>query len=178
MPSVNLQFNFDGYEEVLEANTTHPKEWIQKLENFVKGVKSGLINANVEQVTDDTALVRASGTVTVASILADDTITINGVTLTGKASPSGQDQFDSDGSNTVVAAAIVTAINAHTSLTGIVSATSSAGVVTVSAYVKGLIGNSITLASSNGTRLAVSAARLAGGTGLGETPVSYSFGKA
>jgi phage tail sheath gpL-like len=58
-----------------------------------------------------------------------------------------------------------------------VTATSSGAVVTVSAYVKGLIGNAITLASSNGTRLAVSAARLAGGTGMGEAPVSYSFGK-
>lgn len=177
MPSVNLQFNFDGHEEVLEIGTASPKEWLIKLENFIKGIKSGLINANCEQITDDTALVRASGTITVASIQADDTITINGVTLTGKSSPSGESQFDSDGSDTVVATAIKNCINANSSLTGIVSASSSLGVVTVSAYVKGLIGNSITLASSNGTRLAVSAARLAGGTGLGESPVSYSLGK-
>lgn len=177
MPSVNIQINMDNHEEILEGGASDPKKWIQQLENFIKGIKSGAYNASIECATDDTALARASGTVTVASIQADDTVTINNVTLTGKASPSGEAQFDSDGSDTVVATALAACINANSSLTGIVTATSSAGVVTVSAYAKGLMGNAITLASSNGTRLAVSAARLAGGTGLGEAPVTYSFGK-
>jgi phage tail sheath gpL-like len=61
---------------------------------------------------------------------------------------------------------------------GICTATSAAAVVTVQAAVKGYIGNCITLASSNGSRLAVSAARLASGTGNGEAGVTYAFGKA
>lgn len=134
--------------------------------------------AQIEQLTDDTALARASGTCTVASIQADDTVTINGVTLTGKASPSGSSQFDSDGTDTEVAAALAACINAKSSLTGICTAANVAGVVTISAYCKGVIGNAITLASSNGSRLAVSAARLAGGTGMGEAPVTYNLGKA
>lgn len=177
MPSIVLQFNIDNHEEIVESSTSNPKQWAKKFENFFQGMQAGTYPASVEQITDDTTLVRASGTVTVASILADDTITVNGVTLTGKSSPSGQDQFDSDGSDATVATAIAACINAHTSLTGIVTASASNAVVTVSAYVKGLIGNAITLASSNGTRLAVSAARLAGGTGMGEAPVTYSFGK-
>lgn len=177
MPSIVLQINMDRHEEIVEVSTSNPKEWAQKFENFFQGVQSGVYPASIEQITDDTGLVRASGTVTVASIQANDTITINNITLTGKSSPSGQSEFDSDGTDTVVATAVAACINANSSLTGIVTATSSGAVVTVSAYVKGLIGNAITLASSNGTRLAVSAARLAGGTGMGEAPVTYSFGK-
>lgn len=177
MPSIVLQFNIDHDEAFVEEPTSNPRKWAQKFENFFKGMKSGQYPANVEQITDDTALVRASGTITVASIQANDTITINGTTITGKASPSGASEFDSDGSDTVVATAIVDCINAHSSFTGIVTATSALGVVTISAYVKGVIGNCITLASSNNTRLAVSASRLASGAGMAEAPVSYSFGK-
>lgn len=144
----------------------------------MKALSSGSKMAQIEQLTDDTALARASATCTVASIQADDTVTINGVTLTGKSSPSGESQFDSDGSDTVVATALAACINANSSLTGICTASNVADVVTISAYCKGLIGNAITLASSNGSRLAVSAARLAGGTGMGESPVNYNLGKA
>lgn len=177
MPSIVLQINMDRHEEIVEVSTSNPKEWAQKFENFFRGVVSGTYPASISQYTDDTALAYATGTVTVASIQADDTITINNVTLTGKSSPSGESQFDSDGTDTVVATAIAACINANSSLTGIVTASSSGAVVTVSAYIKGLIGNAITLASSNGTRLAVSAARLASGTGMGEAAVTYSFGK-
>lgn len=176
MPSFVLSVNFDGHEQVIETNTSNPKEFCRKAELFFKAVNAGLIPASVECLSDDTALVRASGTLTVASINADDTCVINGVTLTGKASPSGQDQFDSDGSNTVVATAVAACINAHSSLTGIVYATSSGAVVTVHAYQKGLMGNAITLVGT-ATRLEASAARLAGGTGAGESPVSFSLGK-
>lgn len=177
MPSVTISVNFDGHEEVIEASSSNPHVWARKAELFFRAINAGLIPASIECLSDDTAQARASGTVTVASIQADDTITINGVTLTGKASPSGESQFDSDGSDTVVATAIAACINTNSSLTGIVTASSSAGVVTVSAFQKGLMGNAITLASSDGTRLAVSAARLAGGTGAGESPVTFALGK-
>lgn len=177
MSSINLQIKLDRHEELMEVSSTKPKEWCKKAEQLFKSINAGLIPAIVEQITDDTSFVRASGTATVASLLADDTITINGITLTGKSSPAGESQFDSDGSGTVVAAAIASCINAHSSLVGIVTASSSGAVVTISAYVYGLIGNAVTLASSNGIRLAVSAARLAGGAGLGEAPVVYSLGK-
>jgi phage tail sheath gpL-like len=178
MPSTVIFINHDNHEEELETSTSNPKEYAKKLENYIKAISSGSKMAQIEQLTDDTDLARASATCTVASIQADDTVTINGVTLTGKASPSGELQFDSDGSDTVVATALVACINANSSLTGICTAANVAGVVTISAYCKGLIGNAITLASSDGSRLAVSAARLAGGTGMGEAPVTYNLGKA
>ncbi len=176
--SVTIQINMDSDCRQLERPTGSPHVWADNFRNFLKGISSGANNAEFVQFTDDVALAYASGTCTVASIQADDTITINGTTITGKASPSGESQFDSDGTDTVVAAAIAACINAHSSFAGIVTATSSAAVVTVKAALKGYMGNCITLASSNGSRLAVSAARLAGGTGSGEAGVSYTFGKA
>lgn len=177
MASVCLFINTDADKSLVDTATSTPHKWAANFMNFFRGVRGGAYPASIEMVTSSTALVRASGTVTVASINADDTITINGTTLTGKSSPSGQSQFDSDGSDTVVATAVAACINAHTSLTGIVIATSALGVVTVSASVKGLIGNCITLASSDNTRLAVSAARLASGAGMDGSAVSYSLGK-
>lgn len=104
----------------------------------------------------------ASGTITLSSFVAGNTVTINGVVLTSAASPSGQSQFLSTGGDTVVAAAIAACINAHTSLYTVVSATSALGVVTVSMLEPGLIGNLGTLAiSANGS---VSGANLTGGT--------------
>lgn len=177
MPSIVLQINLDNHEELVELGATRPKEWAREISNLFKSAAAGIRPMSVVQFSDDTALAFASGTVTVASIQADDTITISGVTLTGKASPAGESQFDSDGSDTVVATAIAACINAHSSLVGIVTASSSAAVVTISAAQKGLMGNAITLASSDNTRLAVSAARLANGTGAGESAVTYSLGK-
>lgn len=107
---------------------------------------------------------RASCTVTVASIQADDTVTVNGVVFTAKAVPSGNYQFDSDGTDTQVAAALVTKINAATlrsneaASAGIynkIEAKSSAGAITLYAITEGTAGNSYTIATSNGTRLAI-----------------------
>ena len=177
MPSVTIQINTDNHKEMFEENTDNPKQWAVQMSNFFKAAASGSQPCSATQVTSATALVKASGTITVASIQADDTITINGTTITGKSSPSGASQFDSDGSDTVVATAIAACINAHTSFTGLVTATSSAAVVTVSAAQYGVMGNCITLASSNGSRLAVSASRLASGTGNDGSEVTYALGK-
>jgi len=177
MASICLFINTDADKSLVEQSTSTPHKWAAGFMNFFRGIRGGAYPSSIEMVTSSTALVRASGTVTVASINADDTITINGTVLTAKASPSGASQFLSTGSDTVVAAAVAACINAHTSFTGIVTASSSSGVVTVSASVKGLIGNCITLASSNNTRLAVSGSRLASGAGMDGSAVSYSLGK-
>lgn len=110
--------------------------------------------------------VKATGTVTCASIADSDTVTINGVAFTAQDASPGANEFLQTGDDTADAAALAAAINASASagISGIVTATSSGAVVTVSAAVPGKIGNAITLASSNGTRAAVSAARLAGGS--------------
>lgn len=122
-------------------------------------------------------LVQATGTVTFSSIAAADTVTINGVTFTASASPSGANQFLVTGGDTLAAAALAAKINSATAPTGIinvVTATSNAAIITLTAVQPGLTGNAVTLAiSAHGS---VSAARMAGGTD--GTQVAVNYGRA
>ncbi len=113
---------------------------------------------------------RATGTITCVTALAGQTITINGQLFTAVAGAAtlGDATFSIDTSDTATAASIVTQLNAYGgSLTaGIVKGRSAAGVVTLYAVTEGTAGNSITLASSDGGTLAVSAATLENGAAL------------
>lgn len=120
-----------------------------------------------------TGMTAASGTVTCATVIATNTVTIGGVTFTAVTGAAGANQFDrSGGTDTLVAAALAAAINASVTagVAGCVTATSSGAVVTITAAQPGKIGNAITLASS-GSTVAVSGARLANGA---ETLTSYT----
>jgi hypothetical protein len=155
----------------LELNDD-PKARLNALAQYLVAAAAGLGSASVRA---QVAAVKASGTVTCASVLAADTVTINGVVLTAVNGSPAADQFDMSGNATAEAVSLVSAINANATLAGLVLASNVAGVVTVEALNGGLSGNAITLESSNGTRLAVSAARLAGGTN--GTAYSYSVGQ-
>lgn len=119
-------------------------------------------------VTIENLGVVATGTITCSSVDNNDTVTINGVVLTAKTTVTDATiQWDTDGTDTVVAAALAALINSTATdalITKHVRALSRAGVVHLFAKYGGTAGNAITLASSDGTDLAVSAARLAGGT--------------
>lgn len=86
-------------------------------------------------------------------------------TLTGGAAVANN-QFDFGGSNDQTAAALAAAINATTTdiVELAVQASVASAVVTITAEQGGVGGNDVTLASSNGGRLAVTGARLTGGT--------------
>lgn len=94
--------------------------------------------------------------ITLASSDADG-LAVSAATLENGAAVANN-KFCFTGSNTQVATDFVRAFNASTStlLPNILSASSSAAVVTFTSKVPGQIGNFITLVSSNGTRLAVS----------------------
>lgn len=131
-------------------------------------VSSNATRLAVGSVAPSTGFVHASGTVTMATVSVDDTVTINGVVFTAKAAEdTSLRQFNQSGTDTACAtslvACIIAAVAAGT-LTGVV-ATSASAVVTIRATspVPGT-GNAIPLASSNGTRLAVSAPVLTGGS--------------
>lgn len=130
-----------------------------------------------EHVTMELAIAAgvATGTVTVAAANVADTVTIDGVVFTAVASGATGNQFNQGGTDTADAASLVSAINANTTLDGRILASNVAGVVTLTALEPGELGNSISLASSNGTRLAVSGAALAGGTN--GTEYSFAFGR-
>jgi phage tail sheath gpL-like len=93
--------------------------------------------------------VQASGTLTVSSTgpTNGETATVANVTLT--AETSGADptmgQFNISATPATVAANIALAINSTAALSGIVTATSALGVVTITAVAPGAIGNGIEL---------------------------------
>ncbi len=113
----------------------------------------------------DVTPLNASGTVTLSSSSGVITATVNGVAL-ATASLSGTD--------TENAAALAVVINASSNalVTGIVTATSALGVVTITSVVKGKTANAITLAAS-GTGATANVSRLAGGSD--GTVTSFTF---
>lgn len=114
--------------------------------------------------------VRAAGTFTVGTAGSQNDVlrvTIRGVLVEAivPGSPT----------TTNVAAALAAAINKKAELAGVVSATSAAAVVTVTAAIPGTSGNKLTLAlgTSSGTVAASVSAQMTGGTGLLITPLEH-----
>lgn len=131
--------------------------------NLIKGLISGAQQGTVNIYADSADPVQASATATVVSVVAGNTITIAGTVLTAATAPANESEFIT-GTDAVNAAALAACINAHSVLSKIVSATSSAGVVTISCVVPGPLGNLVTVAKS-GAPITISGAALSGGAG-------------
>lgn len=130
---------------------------------------TGMNGVHASRISVVTTAVQATGTITFSSIVADDTVTVNGVVYTAKVSPSGAHEFALGASDTAAAANFAAKLNADTDthITGVVTGSAASGVITLTSTVAGNIGNCITIAiSAHGS---VSGARLSGGTQ--DTPV-------
>lgn len=116
-------------------------------------------------VTVNRGAVQATGTLTFTGLpLAAETFTINGTTITARASGAVNDEFNIGADATATAANVVTAINASTTpAVTDVTASSAAGVVTFTSDVPGVVGNNIGLTEAL-TNATVSGATLASGT--------------
>lgn len=177
------QFSIDGT-DIVDATAL-----VTSINASVTALVSGYLKAS-----------NKSATATLASVAVGDTITVDGVTFraVAAATPLSLTEFSQSGDDTADAAALAAKINAHPYLREQVMASSAAAVVTIRQlpwvsrtialaetgttitlsaaslaataivgifYVeKGQAGNMVTLASSNGSRLAVSGARLTGGS--------------
>ena len=140
-----------------------------KLEDAITQVVSGVRPAKVILGLN---AVRAFGTVTLASHVATNTVTINGVVFTAVVSGAVANQYNV-GTDTVTAANLAASINASVSaaIAGLVTATSVGPVVRGTAVTPGLLGNLVTLAiSANGS---VSGAFATGGTQGSVTSTNY-----
>lgn len=142
-----------------------------KLKDYFKMFTSGMRPAVVQTKVN---AAKASGTITLASFVATDVVTVNGIAFTCKSSgASGLTEFNVGGDDTASAANIATVLNAHTTLDGMIIATSATTVVTITALLPGEIGNAVTLAiSAHGS---VSGARLSGGTN-GDVERTHYYG--
>jgi hypothetical protein len=117
-------------------------------------------------VTIENLGVVATGTATCASVDAADAIAINGQAITAHATTAANNQFVVGATDAATATNLAAAINGST--TAIVSkhvrALARGAVVHIFAKYGGIAGNAITLTTTDGTDLAVSGARLTGGT--------------
>lgn len=152
-----------------------PSEGLLELARLFKAAAMGNEECSVDVQTSTANPVAASGTLTLASMADSETCVIGNTTLTAASSPSGESQFEIDGTDTADATALVNCINAHSVLSLIVSASSSAGVVTITALSKGTIGNHIKLTGDTGCT--ASGAYLSGGTGgASDSATTYGAG--
>ena len=92
----------------------------------------------------------ATGTATLVSVIATDTVTINGLIYLAVSGTASEGEFDIDGDDNANAIELRNAINADTrsGTTGDLTATASTNVVTATTDVSGTAGNAITLTSS------------------------------
>lgn len=159
-------------------STSAPRDEARALAHLFEKLASGLEAGNFDVQTSAAAPVRASGTVTLtyASISANDTVTLGGTALTCVTGTPTSSQFKKVTDGPTTAANLAATINAHTTLSKLVSATAAAGVVTVKALMPGAIANQFTMATSNGTGFVLSAAVLANGAGGAET-VALNYGR-
>jgi phage tail sheath gpL-like len=107
---------------------------------------------------------QASGTFTLDTVIATDAVSINGVSFTAVASGATGNQFNVGADDTETAENLAAAINASATalVSGYVTASSAAEVVTVTSVFYGLAGNAITIESADAT-ITASGARLEGG---------------
>lgn len=116
----------------------------------------------------------STGTFTGAPTAAQ-TMTVNGVTLTARASGAVANEYNIGGSVTITAANLAAAINASTSAGLLaVTATSVLGVVTITAKIPGKAGNSIPTVDVDTANFTFAAAVLA--NGADGTQTTFSIG--
>lgn len=173
-PGKHLEVSID-----LTKNFTRP-EFLQKLDEIFGVILSGpfpaataaevykawyISRGQTQRNVTGGFPTKGTGTVTNASVLANDTFTFDGTLFTAKTGSPGAAEWDrSLASDTLVAADLVRVFNATAATAAKAVATSALGVVTFTPVLPGTAANSFTLASSNSGRLAVSAATLLGGT--------------
>lgn len=135
------------------------------IRNIAKFLEDQVGGRGINVVMWDTA-VAASGTGEfTGAATADQTMKIAGVTFTAKASPNEDaEQYLVSADVSLEAASLARAINNSTSLNGVVSATSNAGVVTITSDVPGLIGNGISTIDVDTSNFTFAADNLSGGT--------------
>ena len=164
-------------QQIFKIDENKDREAALALSDMFRNFAGGIKRAQIDVQTGSAYPVRASGTFTLASVVADEAITIGTETLTFKASPANENQVQSGGADdTADAVVLAAAINAHSVLSKVVKATSDDAVVTVESRIPGVIGNLIPI-SETGTTITASGTFLENGAGGGEDEESsYSLG--
>lgn len=136
---VTIRLGTDLPAASVAAELSGATDWVQLREVLgqylagVSAVRGSALAVTCDDVASGTVLadVAVTATCTQASIVADDTVVIGNVTLTWKSSAANENQVTIGASDTAAAANLAAAINAHSKLSGLVSASSSSGVCTI-----------------------------------------------
>lgn len=169
-------YTFESYDSSSNANDNPIRSEVNVIEPAVyygpsptsEMVSSGTYSGTVDiryLVELFTVATFATGTVTCATVLAGDTVTVNGLLYTAVAGAKADNtEFSVDTGDTECATDLADSItnDTRTGALGDTTATNVLGVVTITTDVEGTAGNAITLASSDGVTLAVSGATFSG----------------
>lgn len=142
---ISTELSADGFKSVCSLAPLG-LDAVNNFHNYIGGVTGGNYPASL---SFNVGAVKAAGTITFSSTgpTNNQTCTIGNVTFTAKTSGATGNQFNISATPATVAANLAAAINASASLSGIVTATSLLGVVTITAAVPGTLGNGIQLAN-------------------------------
>lgn len=165
MPKLTCVIDYDGLDipDVSPLGTFNAVLLVTRTAEYLEALTGGRRIGSVSLVNGTGTA--ATGTVTIASGSGTITATINGVATNVTWATS----------DTATATALASAINANAStlVSGLVTATSALGVVTITAKALGPEGNAYTLAAT-GTGTTTSGARLTGGAANTNTTVTLS----
>jgi len=147
-----------------------PQDTAQAIQQLIQSMAAGNELAAGENQPPSIAIsvqeneVRASGTFTLNTVIATDAVSINGVSFACVASGATGNQFNVGSDDTETAENLAAAINASSTalVSGYVTASSAAAVVTVTSAFYGTAGNMTTIASAD-TTIVASGARLTSG---------------
>ncbi len=161
----------------LKQDSSCDHEAIRDICNHLNSLASGNEKGTVYAQSGSAAPVAASATLTLVSAIATDAITIGPVTFVATSTPTLATHWEIDGADDAAdAASLAAAINAHATVSQVVTASVADNVVTITAKQRGVAGNYINISSADAT-ITASAANLAGGTGgATDTASTYAFG--
>ncbi len=142
----------------------------QRIVDYIQRVISGNESAMSTSIPPQIAIsvqeneVRASGTLTSVSVIATNSVVINGVSFAAVDSGATGNQFVRTADNAVTSTNLAAAINASVTalIAGYVTASALSNVVTVTSVFYGLAGNTMTMSTTGGT-ITSSVTRLASG---------------
>lgn len=162
----------------LTIDSSNRQKWLRNLVDYLDAVGLG---------TQSASIVSSNVAVTAFSTLAlsgggpanNETFVVNGVTFTCKTSGATGNEFNIGADNTATAVNIAAAVNASATagIPGIVTATSSGAVVTLSAAIPGRIGNAVTITESLANTALGNATGGRFNSGADSNQVTWSFGR-
>jgi len=147
---INSPLSAAQFESELQLERKSKHNTLNSIASYFKRIVSGSGPQGAD-ISFLVGAVQASGTFTFSSTgpTNGQTCTIAGVTFTAVTSGATGNQFNINATPATVAANLVTAINAASSLSGIVTASANGAVVTLTAVVPGKMGNGLVQANVN-----------------------------